>query len=66
MVRGAQSEYRGQRLAGLAHEIFLKLLKAKREVPGAAERQKTGRAGRQARAVRLRADGPCKLDPWCQ
>ena len=30
-----------QRLAGLAHEIFLKLLKAKREVPGAAERQKT-------------------------
>ena len=32
-------EYRGQRLAGLAHEIFLKLLKAKREVPGAAERQ---------------------------
>ena len=34
-------EYRGQRLAGLAHEIFLKLLKAKREVPGAAERQKT-------------------------
>ena len=33
--------YRGQRLAGLAHEIFLKLLKAKREVPGAAERQKT-------------------------
>ena len=34
-------KYRGQRLAGLAHEIFLKLLKAKREVPGAAERQKT-------------------------
>ena len=34
-------EYRGQRLAGLAHEIFLKLLKAKREVPGAAERQQT-------------------------
>ena len=34
-------EYRGQRLAGLAHEIFLKLLKAKREVPGAAEKQKT-------------------------
>ena len=41
MVRGAGQEYRGQRLAGLAHEIFLKLLKAKREVPGAAERQKT-------------------------
>ena len=36
-----EQEYRGQRLAGLAHEIFLKLLKAKREVPGAAERQKT-------------------------
>ena len=34
-------EQRGQRLAGLAHEIFLKLLKAKREVPGVAERQKT-------------------------
>ena len=50
-------EYRGQRLAGLAHEIFLKLLKAKREVPGAAERQKTLAAGRQAHAVRLRADG---------
>ena len=42
-------EYRGQRLAGLAHEIFLKLLKAKREVPGAAERP--------GRAARLRADG---------
>ena len=28
-------------LQQLAHEIFLKLLKAKREVPGAAERQKT-------------------------
>ena len=41
MVRGAQPGVRGQRLAGLAHEIFLKLLKAKREVPGAAERQKT-------------------------
>ena len=35
-------EYRGQRLAGLAHEIFLKLLKAKREVPGAAERHLLG------------------------
>ena len=31
----------GPALAGFAHEIFLKLLKAKREVPGAAERQKT-------------------------
>ena len=36
-----RQEYRGQRLAGLARKIFLKLLKAKREVPGAAERQKT-------------------------
>ena len=44
-------KYRGQRLAGLAQ----KLLKAKREVPGAAERQKT-LAGRQVRAVRLRAN----------
>ena len=34
-------EYRGKRLEGLAQEIFLKMLKAKREVPGAAERQKT-------------------------
>ena len=34
-------EYRGQRLAGLAHEIFLKLLKAKREVPGAAWPRRT-------------------------
>ena len=41
VVRGAQPGVPGQRLAGLAHEIFLKLLKAKREVPGAAERQKT-------------------------
>ena len=42
VVRGAQpGVQRGQRLAGLAHEIFWKLLKAKREVPGAAERQKT-------------------------
>ena len=39
--KALNQEYRGQRLAGLAHEIFLKLLKAKREVPGAAERQKT-------------------------
>ena len=44
-------EYR-QRLAGLAHKIFLKLLKAKREVPGAAERKTLA-----VRAVRLRADG---------
>ena len=50
-------EHRGQRLAGLAHEIFLKLLKAKREVPSAAERQKT-LAGR---AARLTA-GTCELD----
>ena len=56
-------EYRGQRLAGLAHEIFLKLLKAKREVPGAAERQSPGRAGRQVRAVRLRADGRLRAGP---
>ena len=51
-------EYRGQRLAGLAHKIFLKLLKAKREVPGAAERQKT--------LARCAADGltagTCELD----
>ena len=47
-------EYRGQRLAGLAHEIFLKLLKAKREVPGAAERQQTLAA----------QDGKCALCGW--
>ena len=41
---------------GLAHEIFLKLLKAKREVPGAAERQKT-LAGLRADGRHLRA-GP--------
>ena len=40
VARGAQPGVQG-RLAGLAHDIFLKLLKAKREVPGAAERQKT-------------------------
>ena len=45
-------EYRGQRLAGLAHEIFLKLLKAKREVPGAAERQKILAAQDGKRALR--------------
>ena len=38
----------------------MKLLKAKREVPGAAERQKT-LAGRQVRAVRL-LTGACELD----
>ena len=52
-------EYRGQRLAGLAHEIFLKLLKAKREV----EAEDPGRAGRQVRAVRLRADGRLRAGP---
>ena len=50
VVRGAWAGVQGPRLAGLAHEIFLKLLKAK-EVPGAAERQKT-LAARTARAVR--------------
>ena len=57
-------KYRGQRLAGLAHEIFLKLLKAKREVPGAAERQKTLAAQDGKRALRgcgLMA-GTCELD----
>ena len=56
-------EYRAQRLAGLAHEIFLKLLKAKREVPGAAERQKTLAAQDSKRAVRLRADGRLRAGP---
>ena len=36
---GLGQEYRGQRLVGLVHEVFLKLLKAKREVPTAAQRQ---------------------------
>ena len=57
-------EYRGQCLAGLAHEIFLKLLNAKREVPGAAERQKTLAAQDGKRALRgcgLTA-GTCELD----
>ena len=34
-------EYKGQRLAGLAHEIFFEAAEGKAEVPGAAERQKT-------------------------
>ena len=38
-MRGVGPEIPGQRLAGLAHEVFLKLLKAKREVPTAAQRQ---------------------------
>ena len=33
VVRGAGAGVPGQRLAGLAHEIFLKLLKAKRKCP---------------------------------
>ena len=53
-------EYQGQRLAGLAHKIFLKLLKAKREVPGAAERQKTLAA--QDGKCALCGWGACKLD----
>ena len=36
---GLDQEYRGQRLAGLAHEVFLKLLKAKREAPTAARQE---------------------------
>ena len=56
-------EYRGQRLAGLAHEIFLKLLKAKREVPGAAERQKTLAAQDGKRALcGCGLTGACELD----
>ena len=57
-------EYRGQRLAGLAHEIFLKLLKAKREVPGAAERQKTLAAqdGKCALCGCGLTAGACELD----
>ena len=57
-------EYRGQRLAGLAHEIFLKLLKAKREVPGAAERQKTLAAqdGKRALCGCGLTAGTCELD----
>ena len=57
-------EYRGQRLAGLAREIFLKLLKAKREVPGAAERQKTLAAqdGKRALCGCGLTAGTCELD----
>ena len=51
-------KYRGQRLAGLAHEIFLMLNQGE---AGSArcggEAEDPGRAGRQVRAVRLRADG---------
>ena len=47
VVRGAQPGV-GASVAGLAHEIFLKLLKAKREVPGAAERRlRRARTGQQ-------------------
>ena len=56
-------EYRGQRLAGLAHEMFLKLLKAKREARRGGEAEDPGRAGRQVRAVRLRADGRLQAGP---
>ena len=57
-------EYRDQRLAGLAHETFLKLLKAKREVPGAAERQKTLAAqdGKCALCGCGLTAGTCELD----
>ena len=56
-------EYRAS-LAGLAHEIFLKLLKAKREVPGAAERQKTLAAqdGKCALCGCGLTAGTCELD----
>ena len=58
-------EYRGQRRR--LGKIFLKLLKAKREVIGAAERQKTLEDGKCA--ARLRADGfkhcmVAKAPPW--
>ena len=61
VVRGTGAGDRGQRLAGLAHEIFLKLLKAKREVPSAAERQKTlvGQGGKCALGLTA---GTCELD----
>ena len=57
-------EYRGQQLAGLAREIFLKLLKPKREVPGAAERQKTlaGQGGKCALCGCGLTAGTCELD----
>ena len=54
-------EYRGQRLAGLAHEIFLKLLKAKREVPGAAETLAAQDGKRALCGCGLTA-GTCELD----
>ena len=54
-------EYRGQRLAGLAHEIFLKLLKAKREVPGAAERHMAAQDGKRA-LCGCGLTGACELD----
>ena len=60
----AGQEYRGQRLAGLAREIFLKLLKAKQEAPSAAERQKTlaGQGGKCALCGCGLTAGTCELD----
>ena len=56
-------EYRGQRLAGLAHEIFLKLLKASGKCPARWRGRRPWPRGRQARAVRLRADGHLRAGP---
>ena len=67
VVRGAQPGVPGPAPGGLAHEIFLKLLKAKREVPGAAERQKTLAAQDGKRALcGCGLTGACELDHWCR
>ena len=61
---GLDQEYRGQRLAGLAHKVFLKLLKAKREVPTAAGGP--GRAAGLVRAVWLHGDAErLRAGPRC-
>ena len=56
-------EYSGQRLAGLAHDFF----EAAEGEAGSARRggeaEDPGRAGRQVRAVRLRADGHLRAGP---
>ena len=61
---GARRSTRSTGASAWAHEIFLKLLKAKREVPGAAERQKTLAAQDGKCALcGCGLTGACELDP---
>ena len=57
-VRRWCEEYRGQRLAGLAHKIFLKLLKAKRSARRGGEAEDPAQDGKRALCGRHLRAGP--------